>query len=464
MLETISARRRLFVEQIDRLVAFSLEYIRRHRQDVHALDRQRDNLLQMVTACGQYLGDWHRAARIALGLDEYMMRRGHWRSWAAYLEDIAHALAEERAYGLEGEVWRALGNAYCGSGQWEPAYRAHRRAIGAFRRAGDARSIAYSLFDLGRVRWFQGEWQEALRCYRQAETLARSLPDDSLFLARIANVIGLTYWRQGRWRWAVRHFRRALRLCPDDPQYARNRGRMMSNLALALTDLGRWEEAERSYRAALQFSEQAGDTTGLAYTWGDLSDLYRRQRRWEEAEACLERAEALWERAEDAAGQADHAEHRGRLCADRGEVAQARHWLDQALKSWGALGNEHKIAELQILLAEVAVRQGSYCEADQWMKQARFLAHRLGRRDLLVRLHALQAAIEGGQGRWLQAVWTRLKGLACGLPALRNDRTWRAVRELGLPQRHGRLGVSSLCVSRLPVMSKRLADRIKQLR
>lgn len=436
-METVEARQRLFRRQVDRLAAFSLEYVRKHRQDLRALDRQRDNLLQTMVACGEYLGDWSRAAQIALGLEEYVLRRGQWRSWAAHLESIGRALAGGRDRRLEGRVWHALGNAYCGSGRWEAAVRAHRRAIDALRAAHDLHGLAYALFDLGRVYWFRGEWEKALRCYRQADAHARSLPDGSSLRARIANVVGLVYWRQGRWRRAVRHFREALRLCPEGPEYARNRGRMLSNLALALTDLGRWEEAEQAYRTALRFSEQAGDTTGLAYTWGDLSDLYRRQGRWEEAWQCLERAAALWEQAEDTAGQADCAEHRGRLHADRGEAEQALHWLGRALALWEGLGSEQKRAELQTLLAEVVVGKGDLREAERWMAQARSLARRLGRRDLLVRLWGLKVVVERRRGHRLGGAWALTAGLACGLPALFNDRARRAMRDLVCPGRAG---------------------------
>ncbi|HHS97495.1 MAG TPA: tetratricopeptide repeat protein [Chloroflexi bacterium] len=430
MTETIEARRRLFREQVDRLAAFSLDYVRRHGQDVHALDRQRDNLLQAMMTCGEYLGDWPRAARLALSLDEYMLRRGQWQSWAGYLENIGQAMVGENDRRLEGEIWRTLGNAYCGSGRWGAAARAHQRAIVAFRHVGDLHGLAHALFDLGRVHWFRGEWREALRCYRQADAYARSIPDDPFFRARIANVMGLLHWRGGRWRRAVRHFRRALRLCPDGAEYARNRGRMLSNLALALTDLGRWEEAERCYHEALRLSDQAGDTTGLAYTWGDLSDLYRRQARWEEAEACLERASTLWERAEDTAGQADYAEHQGRLWADRGDATRARRWLGQALRLWKTLGNDHKTAELRTLLVAVAVRQGSYPEVHRLMGQARSLARRLGRRDLLVRLYGLEAVVERGRGGPLRAMRAQGRALVCALPALLNDRTRRALTDL----------------------------------
>ena len=429
-METVEARQSIFRQQVDRLVTFSLDYIARHRDDLRALDRQRDNLLQAMLSCGQYLGDWSRAAQMALGLEEYVLRRGQWQSWAVYLEQMGRALEEAGQGAMEGEIWHALGNAYCGAGRYEEAIRAHRRAIEAFRAASDLGGLAHAWFDLGRARWFRGEWKEAVRCYRRADAHARSLPDGSFLRARIANVMGLVYWRQGWWRRAARHFRRALRLCPDGAEYARNRGRMMSNLALALTDLDRWEEAERAFRTALRLSEQADDTTGLAYTCGDLSDLYRRQGRWEEAEVCLERAATLWEQAEDGAGRADHAEHRGRLCAGRGEVAQARRWLDQALRLWETLGNEHKAAELRVFLAAVAVRQRSSHEADRRIEQARSLARRLGRRDLLVWLHGLWATVEERRGHRLRAAWIRWRGLACGLPALFNDRTRRAVKLL----------------------------------
>ncbi len=428
-METIETRRHLFREQVDRLTTFSLDYVRRHRQDVRAIDRQRDNLLQAITACGEYLGDWPRAAQIALGLEEYMLRRGRWRSWAGYLEHIGQAIAEWPDRRLEGEIWHALGNAYCGSGEWEAALRAHQRAIESFRRAGDLQGIAHALFDLGRVHWFRGAWREAVRCYRRADAYARSLPHDRFFRARVANVMGLVYWRRGQWRRAARWFRRALRLCPGGIEYARNRSRMMSNLALALTDLGRWEEAERWYRAALASSERVSDVTGQAYTWGDLSELYRRWGRLDEAEVCLKQADALWEEAEDAAGRADYAEHRGRLHADRGEMERALRWLKRALARWEMLGNLQKQAELQTLLAELTVKWGDHREAEEWMERAHALARQLGRRDLLVRLHGLKVlATPPGHPLRRAGAWAQV--VASALPAFLNDGTRRALSDV----------------------------------
>jgi len=272
-METVEARRRLFSEQVLRLAVFSLDYLHRHRGDLEALDRQRDNLLHTTVACGAYAGDWPRAARIALVLEDYMLRRGLWRRWATSLEWIAEALTDRGDPALRGRVLHCLGNAYCGSGQWEQALQAHRRALEALHQSREPHGIADVWFDLGRVHWFRGEWREALRCYRQVAAWAHRLPDGTVRLAQVWNAIGLIHWRQGAWRQAVRCFRRALCLCPDTPEHARRRGRFFSHLALPLTDLGSWDEAERCYHEALRLSETAGDTTGLAYTWGDLSDL-----------------------------------------------------------------------------------------------------------------------------------------------------------------------------------------------
>ena len=435
-METVEARRRLFSEQVLRLAAFSLDYLHRHRGDLEALDRQRDNLLQAMVACGEYAGDWPRAARIALALEDYMLRQGRWRSWAAYLERIAEALTRQESSALRGHVLRCLGNAYCGSGQWEQALQVHRRALEAFRRGREARGIAKAWFDLGRVYWFRGEWREALRCYRRAAAWARRLPDGATLTAQVWNAVGLVRWRQGKWRRAVRCFRQALRLCPDTPDHSRSRGRFFSHLALPLTDLGFWDEAERCYREALHLSRAAGDITGLAYTWGDLSDLYRRQCRWEEAWQCLERAAALWEQAEDTAGRADYAEHRGRLYADQGEIAQARDWLGQALDLWEGLGNPHKVLDILLTLAELEARQGMGEAASRRMARAHPLARRLRRWDALVRLYRLRMAMARAAGHPLQTAWYGLRVVGCALLAIGNDRTRAVLRAEGWGMEH----------------------------
>jgi tetratricopeptide (TPR) repeat protein len=449
-LGTVAVRRQLFAAQVLQLAAFSLDFARRHQGDARALDRQRDNLLQTMVACGQYAGDWMTASCIALLLHDYMSKQGRWQSWVAYLEKISVALdlapvpvsppspspdctssrEEERGTGVRGEVLRCLGNAYCGGSQWDAAIHAHRQALRSFQRANDDSGAAHVLIDLGRAHWFRGEWDEAMRCYRSAASLARRLPDHDELLERLWNVRGLVHWRKGEWRQAKDCFRQSLRLCLDMGDSARGQARVSSHLALVHTDLGDWDDAERCYQRALALSEQVGDVTGLAYTLNDLSDLRCRQGRWEEAHRCLERAHVLWQQSEDPAGLADYHEHLGRLYANQGESGQARQCLEQALTLWQQLENPQKCLDIVTDLAMLDARDGAFAAMRERMSRAWLLARQLGRRDAMVVLYRLEATAHRAAGRCWLARWAWLRALAVALPAWRNDRMAGVIRSL----------------------------------
>lgn len=426
-MDSLQQRREIFLKQVLRLGHFGLNYSRQYKDNFPAMEKQRDNLLQTMIACARYARAWDLALEMATLLDSYMMKLGLWQSWANYLERLVEAVNGRADSHITATVLNKLGNAYCGSGEWDKALRAQAKAVQEFKKTGDDDGLAQALFDLGRIYWFLGKWEEALYFYKQAARLVEKLKDEDK-LARLLNTIGLVYWRKGEWRRALAYYERSLELTSRIGE-ERRLARIYNHMALAYSDLEEWDKAQKCYELALEISERVKDKTGLAYTYGDMSSFYLRQGNWRRARECLERAQVLWQETEDQAGLADHYKHQGLFHATLGEYRQALECYARSIEMWEQMGNEQNLVTLLGYVARIHYARKAFEEMDATIRRARQLAHRLKRRDVLASLYALEGEAHFETGQPLKGLWSYLLGIVTAL-SWTNDALIRLRRKM----------------------------------
>ncbi|MDX2097204.1 MAG: tetratricopeptide repeat protein [Leptolyngbyaceae cyanobacterium bins.59] len=121
------------------------------------------------------------------------------------------------------------------------------------------------------VEWCrQGQWEEAIGCFRQALEL-----DPSLFAAHCN--LGVVLLQQGQLPEAAQCFRAVLTL---DPTFAQAH----QNLGTVLSRQQKWEEAMACFQAALQFNPS------LAEAHYNLGVAWTHQQQWDQATLCFEAA------------------------------------------------------------------------------------------------------------------------------------------------------------------------------
>ncbi|WP_121118760.1 ATP-binding protein [Croceibacterium ferulae] len=162
------------------------------------------------------------------------------------------ALVEAHANGtkLHGDLMRARGAIAGIQGRPHQSLTDLLQAFRIFRLAGDLRSQAITLQDIGQIYWEAGDQERTLRYYQQAQELYQS--DPALMLAAHNNT-GETLRAMGRWQEAEVQFTAALR-------DARALGsvlleaRVLGNLALVQASRGRLQAADRNAARALTLS------------------------------------------------------------------------------------------------------------------------------------------------------------------------------------------------------------------
>lgn len=123
--------------------------------------------------------------------------------------------------------------------------------------------------ELGAALYKSGAFEEAARAFRRAARINANLAEPHYGL-------GLIHKDRREYQEAVRDFSRALRLRPDFVLARYNRG-------IARFSLGRIDRAADDFQAVVEAQPN------FAEAWHDLAACHAHQRRWSDAEACLER-------------------------------------------------------------------------------------------------------------------------------------------------------------------------------
>ncbi len=202
---------------------------------------------------------------------------------------LVEALALARQYArntkLQGDLLRARGAVEASRGQLQPALRSYLAAYRIFRVAGERRSQAIMLQDLGLVYLDAGDYERSLRYYAQALELHG---EDPYFALTMRNNTGEVLKLLGREEEAEREYLSAL-------THARTirspmlETRILTNLALVQADLGKLEPAERNAQMALRLSRGAEGADWQPFVYGALAKVAALRGNHQRAAELLER-------------------------------------------------------------------------------------------------------------------------------------------------------------------------------
>lgn len=165
-------------------------------------------------------------------------------------------------------------------------------------RAGDAAGLVTVHNELGSFYRGTSRYQESLTAFQNAgEEIVRRKGADSVEYATLLNNIAGTCRLMGRTEQAVRLFQQAIRIYRDQ-----NAGdsyafvSVLNNISLAYQDMGRTDEAISSLERALDMLRRMpGHLHEEAVTYHNLTALYHRAERREDARRCLEMALACFQ-------------------------------------------------------------------------------------------------------------------------------------------------------------------------
>lgn len=176
-----------------------------------------------------------------------------------------------------GAAHNRLGRLFRAIGQLDEAMRHLGTGHALFDAAGDARGVASSYDDVGKVHWMRGSYDAAERFMKKALELRREL-GDGRSIALSQNNLGLVYQDSGRFAEAQSAFEDALHLrreIGDRPGIAQT----LNNMGTIHQDSGDHHRAAELYEEALVVAREVGDRMRQAVILTNLGESnYRRQR------------------------------------------------------------------------------------------------------------------------------------------------------------------------------------------
>lgn len=193
-----------------------------------------------------------------------------------------------------------VSRAYTTEWELDTAYQVSAQAELLARTRCGENTPAYgaACFNEGRVRYFAGEYDEAIPWYQQSlDIRATTLGKDHIEYGKSLNNLAIVYDLQGRYEAAEPLYLEAmalrkLALGRESGAY----GNVLNNLATMYTSMGRFEEAEQLLYEALDIRKEVEGEESLAYAASlqNLGELYYQLSQGEIAERYLLRAKAIY--------------------------------------------------------------------------------------------------------------------------------------------------------------------------
>jgi tetratricopeptide (TPR) repeat protein/transcriptional regulator with XRE-family HTH domain len=213
----------------------------------------------LITAVGQAAAsgfDVH-AWQLARAVNEFLVRRGHWRDWI----DTQHvALAATRRLAdssAEANAHRSLARAYTRLGRYEDAHTHYKLALDLFVAAGDVAGQAHTHNSIAEVWEHLGRYSDALDHARQAVELHRGAGHRRGEAGALNNV-GWYHAQLGDYRPALESCEQALALMEElGDRYAV--ASVLDSLGYAHQRLGDHDRALARYHRSLSLFRELGD-------------------------------------------------------------------------------------------------------------------------------------------------------------------------------------------------------------
>lgn len=285
--------------------------------------------------------------------------RGHRRETGPLSAQIAHH------YRLAGEDTRAA-NYYKLAGEHARSLYANSEALSHFDVAlalghPDTAELHEAIGDLHTL---GGDYGAAVASYEKAAALR-----ESPVLAAVERKLGNVHQRRGEWDLAESHYDSALEELGKSGPYG-ERARLYADLSLLFHRRGRIEEATGLARQALELAETADDNRALAHAHNLVGMLANSGNDHATARQHLERSLSLSETLEDPGPRVAALNNLALVHGAGGETEQAIKKAEAALALCASIGDRHHEAALHNNLADLLHGAGRREEAISHLKKA----------------------------------------------------------------------------------------------
>ncbi|CAF0819675.1 unnamed protein product [Adineta steineri] len=192
------------------------------------------------------------------------------------------------------EEWYRLGLSLIKMGQFIKAQEVYEVLLNQTTNESDKAPIYYQL---GRIKYNQGKYQEALSFHEKALTIRqRSLPSNHPDLGDSHNGIGLIYYKMGDYPKALSYYGKALTirqqsLPPNHPNLAAS----YNSIGVVYRNMGDYPKALSSHEKALAIQQQSlpSNHPDLGGSYNNIGNVYRTMSDYTKALSYYEKALAI---------------------------------------------------------------------------------------------------------------------------------------------------------------------------
>jgi DNA-binding SARP family transcriptional activator/DNA-binding NarL/FixJ family response regulator len=332
-------------------------------------------LLEFVAECCNILGDFEDARHLyehmlCIRTSEYFQQH-----IATDHKDMEFQQKQEAQ--IQGLLWRAIGNTWKNTGEYEKAFACYQRGKDIMIKAGVTSGVAWACLHLqySALLRLKGNTEEALE-YLQASlqileqviasnplTLTtinkalttrteRALIGDPIELGNANELLGILETSTGQLTDALKRMRTALDIFERHERFS-DIARTCGNLGAAYIMKGDLDSARIYLKRSYDMAERIGDLPNIAFVTINLGDVFNRSGNLLEAENWLRRSLSIAERVNDREHMSWCYSELARVQQDLGQLQDAAQSLYHAMRIGRAIKNIRCIHYAMICLGNL---------------------------------------------------------------------------------------------------------------
>jgi DNA-binding NtrC family response regulator/tetratricopeptide (TPR) repeat protein len=292
---TAEARLRQLIAQARRDPGVLARARNLHSTALQALGRNRDALeaveMYEPTDSGKGLdAETFASVRIQLGLS-YNYTGDPPKAIALLQAELRAATEQGGSDARTGNIYTALARVYRSISEYSIARDHNNKALEHFRRAGDWRGMAECYFGLGMADAHEGSWEKTLENFEQAIQLIGDRPAPFM-LGKIYSNQAAAYWWLQRPHEGIRALEKAIAY-NERTEHKDNAATAYNNLGINLLLTGEWERAQAAYKRALELVMEMDEHHGpAAMVFDSMGELRMLRGDLSEAREYLDKAVA----------------------------------------------------------------------------------------------------------------------------------------------------------------------------
>ncbi len=275
-----------------------------------------------------------------------------------------------------GVVYRSLGGAYRGWGQYQKAIDYYEKSLEISRKIGDVKLEGQTLDNLGLVYFLEGEYQKAQEYFRKSREIAQRIGDASTEVWASLN-LGMVYARLSQNTKAVEYYKQGLELARKIGD-VNLEGRALSAFCGVYYGSGQSKKALECWQKSLEIARKSRDATMEELTLKSLGDVYKGWGQYQKAVEYYKQGLELARKFGHLSEEEFLLGSLGNVYADWGQYQKGVDYYEKELEISRKIGRVHVEAWTLGSLGNVYKDWGQYRKAMDYYDKALEIKRKIG--------------------------------------------------------------------------------------